>query len=430
VLNTPFLTSDITYTLVSVSSSGVPSCATPASGSVSFSIVALPIVTVSSAPVCVGNTATVAATPAAPGNYNFTWTVPAGATNPGNVQTFTTAVPGTYSLIMGDLTTTCPSNPVPVDVVINPLPIVTVSVTNSPICPGQSATIAAVPATPGTYSYVWTVPAGVTPPGNVASFSSTIAGTYSVVITNTATNCVSTSASGTLAISPLPTVAVSAPAVCAGTAATVTATPGTAGNYSYVWTVPTGATNPGNVASFSTSIVGLYSVIITNTLTSCSSASASATVLINPLPTVTVVGSPLCTGASSTVNATPGVPGNYSYSWTVPNGATNPGNVATFSTSIPGTYSVVVTNSTTNCPSAIASTNVVVNALPTVAVTLVNQTICPGESAVVTAVPGSAGTYNYNWTVPAGVPAPGNVSTFNTSIAGVYSVTITDTATT
>jgi hypothetical protein len=78
----------------------------------------LPTVTVASAPVCSGTNATVTATPGAPGNYSYSWTFPAGATNPGNVASFSTAVPGTYSVIMTNLTTTCPSVSVPVDVLV------------------------------------------------------------------------------------------------------------------------------------------------------------------------------------------------------------------------------------------------------------------------------------------------------------------------
>ncbi len=428
-LSTAFLTLNTTYTLISVSSAGIPSCTTAATGSVSFTVVALPTVTVVSAPVCAGSNATVTATPGAPGNYSYAWTVPAGATNPGNVATFSTTIPGTYSVIMTNLTTTCPSTSVPVDVIINPPPTVSVTVVNSPICPGQTAAISAVPGVAGTYSYAWTVPVGVTPPGNIPNFNTTIAGTYSVIITNTLTTCVSASSSGTLIISPLPTVSVSAPPVCTGTSATVTATPGLPGTYSYVWTVPGGAANPGNVATFTTSIAGPYSVIMTNTVTTCQSASASTTVVINPLPTVTVASPPVCSGLNATVTATPGVAGNYSFAWTVPGGATNPGNVASFSTAIAGTYNVVMTNLTTNCPSASASVVVVINPLPIVTVSIVNPIICPGDSATVTATPGSADNYNFTWTVPAGATAPGNVATFTATIAGTYSVTITDTVT-
>ena len=90
---------------------------------------------------------------------------------------------------------------------------------------------------------------------------------------------------------------------------------------------------------------------------------------------------------------------NYSYAWTFPAGATNPGNVASFSTSIAGLYSVVVTNTTTSCQSLSVPVTVTINPQPTVVVSIVNATICPGQSATVTATPGSIGTYTYAWTV-------------------------------
>ena len=88
------------------------------------------------------------------------------------------------------------------------------------------------------------------------TFVTTTSGVYSVVITDTVTGCISTSASGTVTINAIPTVTVNSPTVCQGTNAIVTATPSPAGTYSYVWTVPTGATNPGNVASFTATVSG------------------------------------------------------------------------------------------------------------------------------------------------------------------------------
>ncbi|CAM3565227.1 hypothetical protein FSS13T_06640 [Flavobacterium saliperosum S13] len=158
---------------------------------------------------------------------------------------------------------------------------------NSPeVCQGTSATVTATPLIPGTYTYTWTVPAGFPDPGSVPSFSTTVAGTYSVIITDTVSGLSSSSASGVVTINPLPTVTVDSPTVCAGNNATITATPGSAGAYVYSWTVPSGATDPGNTPSFSTATAGTYSVIITDTGTNCSSASASGIVTINALPTI------------------------------------------------------------------------------------------------------------------------------------------------
>ena len=250
-------------------------------------------------------------------------------------------------------------------ITVNPLPTVTV---NSPaVCAGNSATVTATPGIAGTYDYAWTVPALATPPGNVPSFSTTVAGNYSVVITNTATTCFSASASGTVTINPLPTVTVNTLPVCFGNNATVTAVPGIAGVYTYTWTIPTGATSPGNVSSFSTTVAGTYSVIIADA--NCSSTSASNTVVINPLPTVSVNSPTVCAGSSATVTATPTIAGTYNYTWTVPATVTNPGNVASFSTTVAGNYSVVITDPATTCSSASASGLVTITPLPTLVLT-------------------------------------------------------------
>jgi mucin-2 len=402
------IVTDVTTTCPSLSASGI------------VSLSPLPTVTVNSPTVCSGASATVTATPSA-GTFDYAWTVPAGATAPGNVATFGTLIAGTYSVIITDVITTCVSTSASGLVSLDPIPTVTV---NSPtVCLGTSATVTATPSA-GTFDYAWTVPAGAAAPGNVATFGTLIAGTYSVIVTNTVTGCVSLSGSGTVTVNPIPTVTVNNPSVCAGASATVTATP-SAGTFNYAWTVPAGATAPGNVASFSTLIAGTYSVIVTDVTTTCVSLSASGIVSLSPLPTVTVNSPTVCSGASATVTAAPSS-GTFNYAWTVPAGATAPGNVATFGTLIAGTYSVIITDVITTCVSTSASGLVSLDPIPTVTVN--SPTVCLGTSATVTATP-SAGTFDYEWTVPAGAAAPGNVATFGTLIAGTYSVIVTNTVT-
>ncbi len=84
----------------------------------------------------------------------------------------------------------------------------------------------------------------------------------------------------------VPTVTVNSPAICVGGNAPITAIPSPAGTYTYAWTVPQGVSNPGNVASFSTSVAGTYSVIVT-TQAGCPSSLGSGTVTVNPPPTIT-----------------------------------------------------------------------------------------------------------------------------------------------
>jgi len=381
--------------------------------------------TVNSPTICSGSPATVTATPSTTGTFSYVWTVPGGATNPGDVATFNTTTAGTYSVVVTNTVTGCSSSSASGTATINSIPTVTV---NSPtVCTGATATLTATPGSVATYSYAWTVPAGATAPGNSATVSTTIAGTYSVIITNTTTGCISASSNGVVTLSSIPAVTVNSPSTCTGITTAITATPTVAGTYNYAWTVPAGVPAPGNVSTFNSSTAGNYSVIITDPVTTCSSLSASGTLTINALPTVTVNNPSICSGNNATVVATPGTAGTYSYAWTVPAGASDPGSVANFTTTTAGSYSVIITNTTTGCVSSSASGTATINPNPTV---LVNSpSICAGQSTTVTATPSPAATYSYAWTVPAGATAPGNIATFSTTIAGTYSVVITNTTT-
>ena len=86
-------------------------------------------------------------------------------------------------------------------ITISTLPEVTVN--SETICFGADASITATPTVPGTYDYTWTVPAGASDPGNVATFTATVAGNYTVTISTTGTPpCSSLPASGTLTVNP------------------------------------------------------------------------------------------------------------------------------------------------------------------------------------------------------------------------------------
>ena len=309
-------------------------------------------------PVCANVAATLTPTPSVGFTSGGQYTAsPVGLLIDANtgVVNLASSTPGTYSVTYTVLDNsalcisgTSSSTPL----VINVVPTATV---NSPsACAGQSATVTATALpTTGTYNYVWTNTVGATDPGNVSSFGATMAGTYSVIVTDALSGCASASASGTVTINALPTVTVNSPTVCQGQTATVTAVASPTGTFTYVWTVPTGASNPGNVATFNATVSGNYGVTITDTTTGCTSVSATSTVTINALPTVTVTGDTVCQGSQATITANP-IPttGTYNYVWT---GPTTPGNVASFTTTTAGTYSVIITDTTTGCTSVSAS---------------------------------------------------------------------------
>ena len=74
----------------------------------------------------------------------------------------------------------------------------------------------------------------------------------------------------------------------------------------------------------------------------CIDSSNTAAITITPVQTTTTKTIPICKGGTTTLTATTTPLANYSYIWQVPAGVTNPGNVNSFITSVPGTYTVNV----------------------------------------------------------------------------------------
>lgn len=134
-------------------------------------------------------------------------------------------------------------------------------------------------------------------------------------------------------------------------------------------------------------------------------------------PTVTLNNASICQGQTANITANTALGGNYIYTWTVPNGVVNPGNVATFSSNIAGNYSVVVVNVTApNCPSAAVSSTITVNALPAVSAGL-DQTLCNGDS--ISLIASGANQYQWNNGILNNTP-------FTPTVSGSYTVSGTD----
>jgi gliding motility-associated-like protein len=160
---------------------------------------------------CTGKNFTLTAPPL---GTAYSWT--GGSASATNTASYTAMSNG---IITCNYTDYCGVNrSVNFNVIVNQNPVVTVN--SFTACEAYPQTITATPSTAGIYTYVWTVPATFTNPGNVASFSANKAGTYSVVIYNTTTGCNSTSASGTVTITPATQpVFVQADTICKGTVA-------------------------------------------------------------------------------------------------------------------------------------------------------------------------------------------------------------------
>jgi len=256
--------------------------------------------------------------------------------------------------------------------------------------------------------------------GGTLTFSNqTAAGTYTIVADNATAGCSSIimSGSATVTINPTPSCSVSpaSAAVCAGGSQTFTVNPsgGTPG-YTYLWS--DGSTG----STLTTNTAGTYSVTVTDS-NGCTTT-CSATLTVNPLPTVSVNSSAICAGGSTILTATTGASAP-NYLWS-PGGATTASiTVSPASTTI---YTVTVTDGSTGCANS-GSGTVTVNPLPATPTAGNNGPICAG-STLNLSTPTVAGA-TYSWTGPNSfVSSQQNPSISNatTAVSGTYLVTITD----
>ncbi|WP_185155612.1 putative Ig domain-containing protein [Rudanella paleaurantiibacter] len=228
----------------------------------------------------------------------------------------------------------------------------------------------------------------------------------------------------TLTYAPLPTIAglsASPTAVCTGNPVTFTATIGNVtGSYAYTLTngSSTGTGTSSNL-SFSQVWQTAGSGVQTFTLTVAGNGRsvATTTVTVNALPVATLSSSGTLTCAQTSVVLT--ATGGSSYAFSGP-GVSQSGSGNTAPVSLPGTYTVVVTNAagcTATATTTVESATSSVNASLVASGTLT----CANPTVTLTASPAGA-SYAF-WGPGLSQSGPGNTATVST--AGTYSVTVT-----
>lgn len=195
-----------------------------------------------------------------------------------------------------------------------------------------------------------------------------------------------------LVVSEKPNAFLNSTINCVGNPALVTTTVSTLGSFSYLYALPSGVLNPGDVASFSTDVEGSYFVTVTDLDTGCVSNQAGFYVTFTPAPVVIFNAHPICDGNPAQVSTSINSGNGMTYVWTVPSGASNPGNSGGFLTSVPGIYSVVVTDLVTGCTSTQISTEIIAQttATPTFSIP---ANICVGTPLPTTSEDGFTGSW-------------------------------------
>ena len=287
-------------------------------------------------------------------------------------------------------------------------------------CPGGSATLTAT--TGAGYTYQWYNGAGAIAGATNSTLVVTTAGRDSVVISSG--TCATTSNTVVITVNPapVPVISLSGPATfCTPGSVTITETSGT--GTSYQWYNGSGIIGGATNSSYSTTVSGRDSVVVTNSY-GCSTTSAVTVVTANTTPTASV--SPagpvaICAGSTTVLTANAGA--GYTYQWYNGSGAI-PGATAISTTiSTAGRDSVVVTSN--GCSARSAAVVVTVNPVPDATTTASGPlNFCPGDSVVLTATAGSG--YTFQWrTNTASIPGATNIS-YTVHGAGTYHVRVTN----
>jgi hypothetical protein len=285
-----------------------------------------------------------------------------------------------------------------ITITVNPLPIITTSISSTQVCQGNTVAVYGL----GAHTYTWN--AGIQ---NGVPFTATGPVTYWAYGTNTITGCTSQNPGyQTVFVNQAPNIAVvtSNSVICFGKSITLQ----TYGANTYTWSNGIVSGVP-----FSPTVTATYTVSGTNTTTGCSKT-MTYMVVVNPLPTVTAIASQSAICIGNSVNLTAQGANVYTF---------NPGIFygMAFTPTVTKTYTVIGQSFATGCISNVPdSVTIIVNPLPVVSGSSNPPLVCHGTTVTLN----GSGADTYTWTggVQNGVP-------FTPVIASTYSVTGTNTTT-
>lgn len=288
-------------------------------------------------------------------------------------------------------------------------PMVTVPPATQSACTGGSASFS-VTATGGSLTYQWrknTVNVGgATSPSLVVSgVVAGDAGSYDCVVTNACGTATSAAAALTVntaaGISTQPVGAT----VCSGGAAAFSVVATGSPTPTYQWRkagIPiAGATaSTYSIPSATASNAGVYSVVVTNSCGTATSANAVLTINTSPSILFHPAGGTICSGATASFSVFATGTATLTYQWR--KNSVNIGGATNSTYAIPGatpansgTYDVVVTN---GCNSVTSNGAVLtVNAVPSITSPPASQAACLGSPASFSVTATGSATFTYQW---------------------------------
>jgi len=364
----------------------------------------LPVVTVNSGTICIGQqTATLTAGAAS----TYTWSPATGLSSAnGSPVTATPTITTSYTVTGTDANGCVNTNTT--SVTVNTLPIIILN--NALICTGASTTLNAG----GASTYAWAPGTGLSGTTG-ASVTANPTSTTNYTITGTDINGCFNSDTTSVTVVSNPTVSVASATICVGQqTATLTAN----GASTYVWSPATGlSSTTGTSVTANPTVTTNYIITGTSGTAGTCTAVTTTTVTVNPLPLITVNSGTICIGQQT---ATLTAANASTYTWSPATGLSS-ANGSPVTATPTTTTSYTVTGTDANGCVNTNTTSVTVNTLPIII--LNNALICTGASTTLNA----GGASTYAWAPGTGLSGTTGASvTANPTSTTNYTITGTD----
>lgn len=403
-------TTTTTYTVTGTNAFG---CSSTATATVTVNPLPSTLNAGANQTICVGGSAVLNAT----GASSYTWAADPSLSCLNCASPTATPLVTTTYFVTGNSTAGCSAG-ASVTVVVNQRP--NIATTNKAHCAGSADTLLAT----GGVSYVWTPATGLSNP-NIANPIATPATTTTYTVTGTDANGCTNTATAVVTVNTLPTVNVTGNTnICIGGSASLVAT----GAASYSWS-PAATLSCSNCANpIATPTANTTYTVVGTNAAGCT-ATATITVVVNPLPSTLSAGpaQSVCAGSTATLNAT----GANTYTWNASPTLSCTNCASPVATPTATTTYCVTGTSTAGCTSTACVT---VTVLPLPVITSVNKAHCIGGADTLSA----AGGVSYVWSPATGlsctsctnpIATPAATTTYTVTGTGANGCTNTATST-
>jgi hypothetical protein len=367
---------------------------------------------------------------------------------PGGTYYFTATAfnaAGLESDYSNEATYTVPASAVP--------PTITSQPASQTVTSGSSVTLSVVATGTAPFTYQWkkdgvNIPGANTSSLALNSVSTANAGSYTVVVSNSAGSATSSAAIltvNTLVAAPVITTQPGSQTVNAGNNVTFSVSAAGTAPFTYQWkkdgvSIPGANTASLSLNSVNTASAGSYTVVVSNSAGSATSSAAILTVnelVTDPAITTQPASQTVSAGSSVTFTVVASGTAPLTYQWkkngvAIPNANTASLALTSVTSADAGSYSVVVSNSAGSATSSAAV--LTVNALasgPVISSQPVSQTVIAGDSVTFSVTVTGTAPFSYQWkkagaVIPRATGSSFSLNNVQASNAGTYWVTVSN----